>query len=186
MLLALMCSLKLMRLMRLMQLMRLMRLMQPQMLIMQVMRLRLARSVVLFAARTALPAGALSTAKIKHARHTGRAYLIPRLINWCQLVSLMPLYLSFPCTPYPGPVSWPCSGWSCFLVTSLGHGYFSKHVRSTADDPLKARTSQWCVCVCGHFCDPEILSTLQDLMASLSGVSMGRLSFWEGLGLFVS
>ena len=131
--------------MRLMQLMRLMWLVQLMRLL-RMMQVCLARSVVVWKARTAPPACALPTAKIKHARYTGKAYLIPRLINWCQLVSLMPLYLSFPCTPYPGPVSWPCSGWSCFLVTSLGHGYFSKHVRSTAADPLKARTSQWCVC----------------------------------------
>ena len=131
--------------MRLMQLMRLMWLVQLMRLL-RMMQVCLARSVVVWKARTAPPTCALPTAKIKHARYTGKAYLIPRLINWCQLVSLMPLYLSFPCTPYPGPVSWPCSGWSCFLVTSLGHGYFSKHVRSTAADPLKARTSQWCVC----------------------------------------
>ena len=144
-----MCSLKLMRLMRVMQLVRLMRLMQLMRLmrLVQPQMLRLARAVVILATRAAVPACALSTAKIENAGDTGKAYLIPRLINWCQLVSLMPLYPSFPCTPYPGPVSWPCSGWSCFLVTSLGHGYFSKHVRSTAADPLKARTSQWCVCV---------------------------------------
>ena len=87
-----------------------------RLILLMLMRLRLARSVVVLAARSALSACAQSTAATRHARHTGKAYLIPRLIKWCQLVSLMPLYPSFPCTPYPGRVSWPC-----FLVTSLGH-----------------------------------------------------------------
>ena len=108
-------GLRLMRLILLaLMLMRLLLLMR--LILLMLMRLRLARSVVVLAARSALSACAQSTATTRHARHTGKAYLIPRLIKWCQLVSLMPLYPSFPCTPYPGRVSWPC-----FLVTSLGH-----------------------------------------------------------------
>lgn len=113
MLLALMCSLKLMRLMRVMQLVRLMRLMQLMRLmrLVQPQMLRLARSVVILATRTAVPAGALSTAKIENARDTGKAYLIPRLINWNQLVSLIPLY----------PLSWSCVLAMFWLVMFLGH-----------------------------------------------------------------
>ena len=102
MLQVLMCSLKLMRLVVLMCSLKLMRLL---VLLMHLIH-SIARTVERFAARSALHGGAFSIAEMEHARHTGKAYLIPRLINWCQLVSLMPLYPSFPCTPHPGVRVW--------------------------------------------------------------------------------
>jgi hypothetical protein len=84
-----------------------------------------ARRVVSLAPRSALPTAAYSTAAIIHALNTRKAYLIPILIYWFQLVSLMQLYPSFPCTPYPGSVSRGCRSTMCCFVSVLRFQFFN-------------------------------------------------------------
>ena len=84
-----------------------------------------ARRVVILAPSIALPTAAYTIAAIRHALYTRKAYLIPILIYWFQLVSLMQLYPSFPSTPNPGSVSRGCRSTMCCFVSVLRFQFFN-------------------------------------------------------------